>query len=102
MICYGANPVCALPFHYLRGGRLYYFDLVFPSTPCADVPNAICRLKATRAVVFFWLWGQCSSKYSLCFNFRDGVSLAPLTSPARKSQHGTGDYRVGRTVRASI
>jgi len=84
MISHCANPICTLSFHYLRGGRLYRFDVVSPSTPCADISNAICSLKPTRATVFFWLCGQCSSKYSLCFNFRDGVSPVPLTNPARK------------------
>jgi hypothetical protein len=53
MISHCANPSCALPFHYLRGGRLYRFDITSPSTPRADVPNAICRLKpATRGRLF--------------------------------------------------
>jgi hypothetical protein len=85
MISHCANPVCTLPFHYLRGGRLYRFDIASPSTPCTDVPNAICSLKPSRATVFFWLCEQCSSKYSLCFNFRDGARLVPLAVPARKA-----------------
>jgi hypothetical protein len=85
MISHCANPGCTLPFHYLRGGRLYRFDIASPITPCADVPNAIYNPNPTRATVFFWLCGQCSSKYSLCFDFCDGVSLVPLTNPARKA-----------------
>jgi hypothetical protein len=84
MISHCANPGCTLPFHYRRGGRLYRFDITSPSTPCADVRNAICTLKPSRATVFFWLCDRCSSKYSLKFNFRDGISLAPLTDPAKK------------------
>ena len=85
MISHCANPSCALPFHYLRGGRLYRFDIAPVGTPSADVPNAICSLKPSRATIFFWLCGQCSSKYSLCFNFRDGVSPGLLTGPAKKA-----------------
>lgn len=85
MISHCANPNCARPFHYLRAGHLYRFDIASPSTPCADVPNAICSRKPSRATVFFWLCGPCSSQYSLRFNFRDGVSLVPLTGPARQA-----------------
>ena len=34
MISHCANPRCTLPFHYLRGGRLYRFDIISPSRPC--------------------------------------------------------------------
>jgi hypothetical protein len=55
MISHCANPDCAQPFHYLRGGHLYRFDITDPSAPRADVPNAICSLKLAHATVFFWL-----------------------------------------------
>jgi hypothetical protein len=84
MISHCANPACALPFHYLRGGRLYHFDLRRPTTPCADVPNAICDSKPTQATVFFWLCERCSSKYSLHFNYRDGIRLVPLMGHAQR------------------
>lgn len=87
MISYCANPDCRLPFHYLRGGRLYRFDIRHPTTPCSDVPNAICSLKPSHGTVFFWLCEKCSSKYSLRFNFRDGISLAALMEPVR--EHST-------------
>ena len=84
MISHCASPDCKLPFHYLRGGRLYRFDIRHPSTPCSDVPNAICSMKPSHAAVFFWLCEQCSLKYSLKFNFRDGLALASLTESAKK------------------
>ena len=79
MISYCANLDCRLPFHYLRGGRLYRFDIKHPTTPCSDVPNAICSLKPSHATVFFWLCEQCSVKYSLKFNFHDGIRIVPRT-----------------------
>jgi hypothetical protein len=88
MITHCANRVCASPFHYLRGGRLYRFDLRRPSTSCTDVPNAICSSKPAYATVFFWLCEPCSTKYSLRFNLRDGTELVPLEAPAAKV--GTG------------
>ncbi len=77
MISHCANPDCGVPFHYLRGGHLYRFDLKSPSFPCNDVPNTICSLKPTQAVVFFWLCEQCSAIYSLRFDSRHGVALVP-------------------------
>lgn len=80
MISHCANPGCGMPFHYLRGGRLYRFELRAPSSPCKDVPNAICGAEPSRATVFFWLCEPCSRKFSLEFNFRDGASLRPLAN----------------------
>ncbi len=82
MISHCANPACAVPFHYLRGGRLYRFDIKSPTTPCTDVPNSICSEKPSHATVFFWLCKDCSSRYSLRFNCEDGVGLVPLPRPS--------------------
>jgi hypothetical protein len=50
MISKCANPQCETAFHYLRGGKLYCFDLRRPLKPCRDVPNAICEKEhRTRA-----------------------------------------------------
>ena len=100
MISHCANPDCRLPFHYLRGGHLYRFDIRNPSTPCSDVPNAICDVKPSHAAVFFWLCQQCSTKHSLKFNFREGLALASLTDTANKC--GTAPVvAVGETASAS-
>jgi len=88
MISHCANRACALPFHYLRGGRLYRFDLKAPSTPCADVPNAICSQKPSHATVFFWLCEQCSKRYSLHFDVREGTRLVPRTHHTAKPSTG--------------
>ncbi len=80
MISHCANPACALPFHYLRGGRLYRFDIRSPQVPCVDVPNSICTEKAPHATVFFWLCEQCSSQYSLRFDCHEGAKLVGLPS----------------------
>ncbi len=96
MISHCANPRCTLPFHYLRGGRLYRFDITSPSRPCADVPNAVCTLTPPRPTVFFWLCDECSSKYSLRFNFHDGIGL--LRRPA--IQRGRVASRAARAARA--
>ncbi len=80
MISHCANPACKLSFHYLRGGRLYRFELHSPSPPCVDVPNAICTLKPKHAVVFFWLCEQCCTKFSLRFEQHRGLTLIPASN----------------------
>lgn len=84
MISNCANRDCKRPFHYLRGGRLYRFDIRHPGTPCSDVPNAICRMKPSHAAVFFWLCEECALKYSLKFNSREGLTLAPVVDAVRR------------------
>ena len=78
MISKCANPKCNVDFHYLRGGRLYRFDLPMPTEPCKDVPNTICSRKPSHASVYFWLCRECAKKYSMRFSSRDGVSILPL------------------------
>ncbi len=79
MISKCANPDCATAFHYLRGGKLYRFDLRHPHEPCADVPNAICANRPAHASVYFWLCADCSRRYTVRFALRKGVSVVPTT-----------------------
>lgn len=84
MISHCANPACAMPFHYLRGGRLYRFELRAPSLPCTGVPNAICDAKPSHATVFFWLCEPCSRKFSLEFHIHEGAKLVPRKDMGEK------------------
>ena len=85
MISKCANPACNTVFHYLRGGRLYRFDLRRPVEPCKDVPNSICIAKPSHASVFFWLCDSCSLKYTVGFSTRAGISMLPLEQPRRST-----------------
>lgn len=87
MISQCANPACGIPFYYLRGGCLYRFDIKSPCLPCKDVPNAVCSLKPSHAAIFFWLCEQCSAQYSLRFEFRDGLTLVPLSHSQCPARH---------------
>ncbi len=78
MISHCANPECAVPFHYLRGGRLYRFEVRSPSEPCHDLPNAVCSLKPSLATIYFWLCEDCCSTLTLKFSPETGVRLLPL------------------------
>lgn len=81
MVSKCANSQCSTAFHYLRGGRLYRFDLHHPTKPCADVPNAICAQNPSHASVYFWLCHECAARYTLRFSSRDGVGTLPLQAP---------------------
>ncbi len=81
MISKCANPDCGTGFHYLRGGRLYRFDLREPQEPCQDVPNAICASKPSQASVYFWLCEECSRQYTVRFSTREGSWVVPLGHP---------------------
>lgn len=78
MISECSNPQCGKPFHYLRGGKLFRFDVRRPVEPCRDIPNAICASKPAQASVFFWLCGDCSRQHSVRFSLREGISIVPL------------------------
>ena len=80
MVSHCANPNCNVPFHYLRGGRLYRFEIKSPQIPCADVPNAICSEKPSRATVYFWMCKDCSRRFSLKFDACTGVELVPTAN----------------------
>jgi len=77
-----ANPACAAPFRYWRGGKLFRCDVKRPSEPCLDVPDQICQLKPIRSSVFFWLCKNCSSRMTLRFDPHEGLRVVPLSSPA--------------------
>jgi len=85
MISKCANPDCNTDFHYLRGGRLYRFDLRETRQPCKDVPNTICEAKPSHASVFFWLCDECSLQYTLHFSTRKGITVLPLQQPRRSA-----------------
>lgn len=89
MISHCANPDCAVTFHYLRGGRLYRFEVKSPSAPCNDVPNAICSLKPSFATVYFWLCESCCSHLALRFNPSSGVTLQSLPPSAEAISEAT-------------
>jgi hypothetical protein len=55
-----ANPSCSVPFHRLRGGKLFRFEVRLPSEACLDVPETVCSTKSGRASVYFWLCEKCA------------------------------------------
>jgi len=80
-----ANPACAAPFHYWRGGRLFRCDIKAPCEPCRDVPDQICHLKPIRSSVFFWLCKNCCSTVTLSFDVHNGLAILPISNTKRQS-----------------
>jgi hypothetical protein len=66
-----ANPACAVPFRYLRDGRLYQIDT-------ADGPRAVTDGKPSQRFEYFWLCGQCAASMTLAFQRGKGVIMVPL------------------------
>jgi hypothetical protein len=79
-----ANPACATPFRYWRGGKLFRCDIKAPSEPCRDVPHQICQPKPIRSSVFFWLCEKCCSSMTLSFDPHTGLSIVPMRSAKRE------------------
>jgi hypothetical protein len=75
-----ANPACAAPFLYWRGGKLFRFDVKAPRAPRRDVPEQNRELKPGRNSVFFWLCKKCCSTMTLSFDPNRGLAIVPLKS----------------------
>lgn len=68
MVTNCANPKCFLPFKYLREGRLFRLRL-----------HSVTEMGGRKTrVEYFWLCAFCSSEFTLIFDERQGVSLAPF------------------------
>jgi hypothetical protein len=75
-----ANPACAAPFRYWRGGKLFRCDVKTRSVHGLDIPGQVGETKPTRSSVFFWLCENCSSSMTLRFDPHQGVRVVPIRS----------------------
>jgi hypothetical protein len=71
MVIKCANPKCSLPFGYQYVGRVFRLRLYRAGK------RGELRDRKTR-VEYFWLCASCSSAFTLVFDERRGVSLAPF------------------------
>ena len=78
MISKCANPKCEVEFHYLRGGRLYRFDVRRPKAPCTDLPNAILAQNPSNTTVYFWLCEKCSKVNTVQFSLTKGMKVQSI------------------------
>ena len=88
-----ANPACAAPFLYWRGGKLFRFDVKAPYEPCLDVPEQICELKPSRSSVFFWLCKNCCSTMVLSFDQHRGLDSSAAKEWKARSQSDWAERR---------
>ncbi len=65
-----ANPACDAPFHYLREGKLFQFDLASPVAGEAKKPP--------RRIERFWLCGRCAETMTVAFERSRGLVVVPL------------------------
>lgn len=70
-----ANPSCSVPFHRLRGGRLFRFEVQLPSSSCRDLPETVRSMKSGVASVYFWLCEKCALTRTLSFDADRGLSV---------------------------
>lgn len=85
-----ANPACAVPFLYWRGGKLFRFDVKSPGDLGRDVSHHIGEQKPNTNSVFFWLCESCCPLMGLRFDQHEGLAIVPLSS----SRHGTSSIVV--------
>jgi len=87
-----ANPACAAPFLYWRGGKLFRFDVKVPRAPRRDVPEQNSELKPGRNSVFFWLCKKCCSTMTLSFDpHRDLAVVLLKSAKPRRSVIGAAE-----------
>lgn len=70
MIAKCANPNCNVAFRYLRGGKLFLFDISH------DSPR-----EGTHRREYYWLCDQCSAAMKVVVNESGEVVIAVLPRP---------------------
>jgi hypothetical protein len=85
MVSNCANPACAVPFQYLREGKLFRIAV----TSGLPREGELARLSLVEAkpgpqFEHFWLCGSCSNRLTLGFEKRRGIVLLPLQMEAHK------------------
>jgi hypothetical protein len=75
-----ANPACATTFQYLRGGRLFKFELELfeRESPSLVGSNSPGDKKPARRVEHFWLCGDCARYVTLSLERERKVVVVPL------------------------
>lgn len=84
MVSRCANAECGAPFHYLREGKLFKFEVA--SHPPEHAVGAGTRLVTTKKsptkIEHFWLCGNCSRQMTLRYQHATGVVLIHLDQRA--------------------
>jgi hypothetical protein len=78
-----ANGSCSKPFLRLRDGKLFLVEtdrVTKPGEPAA--PPFIRAKQQKRLVEHYWLCADCAMQWTLIYDRKNGVALAPLRKPA--------------------
>lgn len=92
-----ANPSCSVPFHRLRGGKLFRFEVRLPCESCRDVPDTVCSTKSGLASVYFWLYEKCALSTTLSFDAVRGLNVEPIRS-GRDFVPAVGSFGLARMI----
>ena len=69
-----ANPLCSMPFQYLRDGKVFQVEL----DESGQLFSASAALRKPARTERFWLCGPCSSRFTLSFDRGKGIDVRPL------------------------
>jgi len=69
-----ANPLCSMPFQYLRDGKVFQVELDESGQLC---PPGLSLRKPSRTERF-WLCGPCSVRFTLAFDRGKGIEVRAL------------------------
>ena len=69
-----ANPLCSMPFQYLRDGKVFQVELDESGQLCSAGASPRKPSRTER----FWLCGPCSVRFTLAFDRGKGIEVRPL------------------------
>src|SRR5205823_4276061 len=69
-----ANPLCSMPFQYLRDGKVFQIELDESGLLYPPGPSTRKSARTER----FWLCGPCSVRFTLAFDRGKGIEVRPL------------------------
>lgn len=85
MLSQCANPRCGKPFLKLREGKLFLVETNRLSKPGESVSPPFVRARQKQRVVeHFWLCDDCAELWTLMYDGKTGIALAPLRRPVAK------------------
>jgi len=87
MVSRCANEDCGAPFHYLREGRVFKFEVPSRSPEHATTrePTLVTSKRVPAAVEHFWLCGKCSTRMTLGYDQEKGVIMIPFQQRAHRA-----------------
>jgi len=76
-----ANDQCCKPFLKLREGKLFLVETDQLTKAGTSAPPFVRARKQQRMVEHYWLCDKCATQWTLTYDRKQGVALAPLRRP---------------------